>query len=167
MVISEQGRFSPRGLRAFYFCLTGVIVLSCAVVFGMGFFRNGDEELIGRMGMLMLGSWWMVLSGIVTYGLAYMLAAFLLALGQGVAQPLKPTRWAVLVFALLFGLIHSFRLAYGGNLPFDFIVIFTKDLFGILLALAATSAGPLKEMMYRRENKGSSNDALSSGLLKG
>jgi hypothetical protein len=167
MVVSGQSRLSPKGLRAFYLCLTGVAVLSFAVVHGTGFFRNGNEELIGRMRMLMLGSWWMVLSGIVTYGSAYMLVAFLLALGQGVAQPLKPTRRLVFAFALLFGLIHSFRLAYGGNLPFDFIVIFTKDLFGILLALAATSTGPLKEMMYRRENKGSSNGALSSGLLKG
>lgn len=167
MVISEQSGFSPKGLRAFYLCLSGVAVLSLAVVYGMGFFRDGNEELIGRMRMLMLGSWWMVLSGIVTYGMAYMLVAFLLALGQGVAQPLKPTRWAVLVFAPLFGLVHSFRLAYGGNLPFDFIVIFSKDLCGILLALAATSVGPLKEMMYRRESKGSSNDAVSSGFLKG
>jgi len=103
----------------------------------------------------MLNSWWMVVSGIVTYGAAYMIAAFLFAMAHGVAQPLKPTRRAVFALALIFGLIHSFRLARGGHLPFDFIVIFSKDLLGIvLLALATTSLGSIKLRIYRKEERG-------------
>lgn len=154
MVVAEQNRFSPRGLRAFYFCLTGLVVLSFALLYGMGFFWNGNEDLTGRIRVLMLGSWWMVLSGIVTYSAAYMIAAFLLAVAQGVAQPLKPARRAVFVFALVFGLIHSFRLARGGHLPFDFIVIFSKDLLGIVLALATTSLGSIEISIYRTRERG-------------
>jgi hypothetical protein len=152
MVVSEKNEFSLKGLRAFNFSLAGVIVLSVVFLLGLVFFQKGNDDLAGQVRTLMLSSWWMVLSGIITFTAAYMIVSYLSALAQGHTRPLKPAWRTVFVFAIVFGLIHSLQLAYGGNLPSDFIVIFSKDLLGILVAAVATTVRPVRETMYGQGN---------------
>lgn len=150
MVDFRQSVFSPKEIRAFYLSLTGLIFVSFALFYGVGFIYERHEDLVGQIRMLMLNSWWMVGSGIITFSAAYMILAFIWGLAFGDAQPLKPTRRAVFVSAVVFASIHSFRLAYGGKLPYDFVVIFLKEFVGIVLALMATCTGQVKGIIYRR-----------------
>lgn len=153
MAIFPENQFSPKGLRLFYLFLAGLVAVSGALFYDLVFFHQGDEDLATSIRILMVRSWWMVVIGVITFSAAYVMTAFFSALREGQAQPFKPSRRMVFVVAVAFGLVHSFRLAYGGNPPIDFIVIFLKDLCGILLALAVTLIRPIKGTVYRREGK--------------
>jgi|SRR3989338_5371266 len=149
MVISEE-KFSAEGLRYLYLFLMGIIAAAAILLYGLGLFEKMEDKAAYAR-MLMLGSWWMVAVGAITFGAAYILVAFVLGIAKGSAQPLTPRQRVVFWAAILFALIHSFRLAYGGNLPRDFVVIFLEDFLGIVLSLALTSLGPIREKVYCRE----------------
>ena len=149
MAITED-RFSRKGLRFFYLCLTGFVVMNVLLLYGLGLLPKASDAAAIHVRMLMLESWWMVAVGAITFTAAYMAVAFLSGLLQGVAEPVKPDWKAVFVFALAFASVHSFRVAYGGDLPQDFITLFGKDLLGILLCFTATFVPPARERIYRK-----------------
>ena len=149
MISHNQNRFSPRELRWLYFSLLGIIGVALAMLYGLGVWEKGKGRSIIYVRELMLHSWWMVVVGAMTYGVTYMIVAFITALRKGCPQPLKPDWHAVFVLAVVFALIRSFRLAYGENLLHDFAVIFLKEFLGIVLISALTSPRRVRELMYR------------------
>lgn len=148
MVDFQQSGFSPKEIRAFYLSLTGLIAVSFALFYGVGFIYEGHEDPVGRIRTLMHDSWWMVVAGVITFSAAYMVMALVSAIGKGSSQPVKPRLGAVFVLTLFFAALHSLRLAYGENFLYNFSVIFAKDLLGVALALLLTLGQPIRLRIY-------------------
>jgi len=147
-MVADQDQFTPKGLRLFYLSLVGLVVLIVFMTAAVGVFVRRDQDLVPYVRTLMVRSWWMVVSGMVTFSTAYMVMAFLSAVGKGLSQPLKPRLGAVFVVTLSFAAFHCLRLAYGENFLYNFLVIFAKDFLGIALALLPTLSQPIRGRMY-------------------